>query len=141
MLQNRLRNHHRMMFSQLAQFTDIALLLLRFMVGIVFITSRWNHLKDPEARSKDIGMSKGFTIFLGAAEVAGSLGVIFGVLTQLAAAGLILIVLGAIQKKIFVWHTGFWGESGTNGWSYDTMLMVMSLVIVTTGGGSLSLMK
>ena len=34
------------------------------------------------ARSKDIGMSKGFTIFLGAAEVAGSLGVIFGVLTQ-----------------------------------------------------------
>ncbi|PYJ65972.1 MAG: hypothetical protein DMF38_11135 [Verrucomicrobia bacterium] len=40
------------------------------------------------ARSKDIGMSKGFTIFLGAAQVAGSLGVIFGVFTQLAAAGL-----------------------------------------------------
>ena len=111
------------------------------MVGLVFITSGWKHLKDPEARSTDIGMSKGFTIFLGAAEVAGSLGVIFGVLTQIAAAGLILLMLGAIQKKIFVWHTGFWGDSGTNGWSYDLMLVVMNLVIVTTCGGNLSAMK
>jgi putative oxidoreductase len=130
-----------MVFPQLAQFTDVALLLLRVMVGLVFITSGWKHLKDPEARSKDIGMSKGFTIFLGAAEVAGSLGIIFGVLTQLAAAGLILLMLGAIQKKTFVWRTGFWGESGTNGWSYDAMLIVMSLVIVTTGGGNFSVMK
>ena len=129
------------MFPQLARFTDVALLLLRIMIGIVFVTSGWKHLQDPEVRSKSIGMSKGFTIFLGAAEVAGSLGVIFGVLAQLAAVSLILIMLGAIQKKIFVWRTGFWGKSGTNGWSYDTMLIVMNLVIVTTGGGNLSLMK
>jgi len=128
-----------MLFPQLIQFTDVALLLLRVMVGLVFITSGWKHLKDPEARSKDIGMNKGFTIFLGAAEVAGSLGVIFGVLTQLAAAGLMLIMLGAILKKGFVWRTGFWGDSGTNGWSYDMMLVVMNFVIVTTGGGNLSL--
>jgi len=70
------------MFPQLAQFTDVALFLLRVMVGIVFITSGWNHLRR-EARTSE--WAKGFTIFLGAAEVAGSLGVIFGVLTQLAA--------------------------------------------------------
>ena len=128
-----------MIFPQLAQFTDIALLLLRLMVGIVFITSGYKHLKDPATRSKDIGMSKGVTIFLGAAELAGGLGVISGVLAQLAAIGLILVMLGAIQKKIFTWHTGFWGKSGTNGWSYDTMLVVMNLVIVTTGGGNLTL--
>jgi putative oxidoreductase len=130
-----------MIFPQLARFSDVALLLLRIMVGGVLITSGWKHLRDPDARSKDIEMSKGFTVFLGAAEVAGSLGLIFGVLTQLAAIGLILILLGAIQKKIFVWRTGFWGKSGTNGWSYDTMLIVMDLVIVTTGGGNLSLTK
>jgi putative oxidoreductase len=130
-----------MIFPQLVHFTDVALLLLRIMVGIVFISSGWNHLKEPGARSKDIGMSKGFTIFLGAAEVAGGLGVALGLLTQLAASGLILIMLVAIQKKIFVWRTGFWGKSGTNGWSYDTMLVVMNLVIVTTGGGNLSLSK
>ena len=128
-----------MIFPQLAQFTDIALLLLRLMVGIVFITSGYKHLKDPATRSKDMGMSKSFTLFLGAAELAGGLGVISGVLAQLAAIGLILLMLGAIQKKIFTWHTGFWGKSGTNGWSYDTMLVVMNLVIVTTGGGYLTL--
>jgi putative oxidoreductase len=128
-----------MIFPQLAQFTDIALLLLRLMVGIVFITSGYKHLKDPATRSKDIGMSKGFTFFLGAAELAGGLGVISGVLAQLAAVGLILVMLGAMQKKIFTWHTGFWGKSGTNGWSYDTMLVIMNLVIVTTGGGNLAL--
>lgn len=128
-----------MTFPQLAQFTDVALLLLRFMVGILFITSGYKHLKDPATRSKDIGMSKSFTIFLGAAELAGGLGVISGVLAQLAAIGLILVMLGAIQKKIFTWHTGFWGKAGTNGWSYDTTLIVMSLVIVTTGGGNLTL--
>ncbi len=128
-------------FPQLARFTDLALLVLRVMVGIVFVTSGYKHLRDPGARSKDIGMSKGFTIFLGAAESAGGLGVISGVLTQLAAIGLILLMLGAIQKKMFVWHTGFWGKSGTDGWSYDTMLMVMNLVIVTTGGGNLALTR
>ena len=130
-----------MLFPQLARFTDVALLLLRIMVGIVFITSGWKHFQDPEGRSKAIEMSKSFTIFLGAVEVTGSLGVIFGVLAQPAAAGLIVIMLGAIQKKIFVWRTGFWGKSGTDGWSYDAMLAVMNLVIVTTGGGNLSVMK
>ncbi len=101
-----------MTFPQLAQFTDIALLLLRFMVGIVFVTSGYNHLKDPATRSKDIGMSKSVTIFLGAAEFAGGLGVISGVLAQLAAIGLILVMLGAIQKKIFVWQHRLLGKIG-----------------------------
>jgi len=127
------------MFPLLGGFTDASLLLLRLMVGIVFITSGWSHLSNPSQRSKDIGMSKGFTAFLGAAELAGGLGVTFGILTQLAAIGLILVMLGAMQKKVFVWRTGFWGPSGTNGWSYETMLIVMNLVILTTGGGNLSI--
>jgi putative oxidoreductase len=122
------------MYPQLTRFSDLGFLLLRLMVGIVFLTSGWNHLKDPEGRSRSIGMSKGFTIFLGMGEVAGALGVMFGVLTQLAALGLILIMLGAIQRKIFVWHTGFWGEK-TYGWHYDLTFVIMNLVIIFTGGG------
>lgn len=130
-----------MIFPQLSQFTDIALFLLRLMVGIIFLTSGWKHVRAPEARSRDIGMSKGFTIFLGAAELVGGVGLISGLLAQLTAIGLILIMLGAIQRKIFVWHTGFWGSAGTNGWSYDTTIIVMNLVIFTTGGGNLSLAR
>ena len=128
------------MFPQLARFTDLGLLLLRLMVALVFVNSGYNQLKDPEARSKSIGMAKSFTIFLGIAEVAGGLGVAFGVLTQLAAFGLILIMLGAIQKKIFVWHTSFWGDK-TYGWHYDLMFIVMNLVIAFTDGGGYVLLK
>jgi putative oxidoreductase len=123
------------MFPQLAAFQNFAILLLRLMVGAIFASSGWSHLKDPEGRSKSIGMSKGFTVFLGAAEFAGALGVMFGVLTQVAAAGLILLMLSAIQKKIFVWKTGFWGKHGTDGWHYDLMLAVMNLAIIATNGG------
>ncbi len=128
------------MFPQLARFTDFGILLLRLMVGLVFVTSGYHHLKNPAERAKSIGMSKGFTIFLGTGEVAGSLGVAFGVLTQLAAFGLILIMLGAIQKKIFVWHTGFWGDKGS-GWHYDLMIVLMNLLIAFTDGGRYVLMR
>jgi putative oxidoreductase len=128
------------MFPQLARFTDLGILLLRLMVGLVFVTSGYSHLKDPEARAKSIEMPKSFTIFLGIAEVAGGLGVAFGVLTQLAAFGLILIMLGAIQKKIFAWHTGFWGEK-TYGWHYDLMFVLVNLVIAFTNGGNYALMR
>lgn len=128
------------MFPQLARFTDLGLLLMRLMVGLVFVNSGFNHLKDPAARAKSIGMSKPFIIFLGTAEVAGGLGVTFGVLTQLAAFGLILIMLGAIQKKIFAWHTGFWGEKGS-GWHYDLIIILINLVIAFTDGGAYLLMR
>src|SRR5579862_6613240 len=127
------------MFPQLSRFTDLGLLLLRLMVGLVFVTSGYSHVKDPAERSKSIGMSKGFTIFLGIGEVAGGLGVAAGVLTQLAAFGLILIMLGAIQRKIFVWHTGFWGEKSF-GWHYDLMFVLINLVIAFTDGGAYVLM-
>jgi putative oxidoreductase len=128
------------MFPVLSRFTDLGILLLRLMVGLVFVTSGYSHLKDPEARSKSIGMSKGFTVFLGLAEVAGGLGVAAGVLPQIAAFGLIFIMLGAIQKKMFVWHTGFWGEK-SSGWHYDLILVLINLLIAFTDGGSYVLVK
>ena len=127
------------MFPQLANFTDFGILLLRLMVAAVFITGGYGHLKDPEASAKSIEMSKSFAIFLGLAEVAGGLGVAFGVLTQLAALGLVLIMLGAIYKKIVAWHSAFWGEKAS-GWHYDLIFVVMNLMIAFTDGGAYTLM-
>jgi hypothetical protein len=63
------------MFRGLLRYSDVGLLLLRFMVAAVFFTSGLSHLKDPVGRSKSIGASPAFTRFLGNAEVLGSLGV------------------------------------------------------------------
>ena len=95
------------MMFHLAQFTDFGLLFLRLMVGTTYMRSGYSDLKDSDVRSKSIGMSKRFTFFLAVAELAGGAGLVVGVLQQLAAIGLILVMLGAIQKKIFVWKTGF----------------------------------
>jgi putative oxidoreductase len=124
----------RILIPALLPLADLALLLLRIMVAIVFFSSGLSHARDPVARAKSIGTSPGSTRLLGIAEMAGALGVAFGVLIQPAAIGLILIMLGAIQRKIFVWHTGFWGE-GSSGWHYDLLFVVANLVIATTGGG------
>jgi putative oxidoreductase len=124
----------------LTPFTDYGILSLRVMAGAVYVDSGYNDLKDPDARSKSLGIPKGFAIFLAVAEIAGGAAIVAGVFQQLAAIGLILIMLGAIQKKIFVWKTGFWGKDGF-GWSYDLTLVSMLLVILFTDGGKFVLLR
>src|SRR5437867_1383736 len=124
------------LFPALLRFSDVGLLLVRLMVAVVFFDSGWNHVKNPVERSKSIGASPRYTVFLGTAVVAASIGVALRDLIELAAMELILIMLGAIQKKVFVWRIGFWGGPAP-GWHYDLMLVVLNLVIVTTGGGKI----
>jgi putative oxidoreductase len=121
-------------FPQLLHLDDVALLCLRLVVAVVFFESGRRHAADPVGRAASIGLSPGFTRFIGIGEMAAALGIGFGVLAQVAALGLILIMLGAIQKKVFVWHAGFWGEK-TYGWHYDLTYLVCNLVILTTGCG------
>ena len=123
----------------LAPLTDPSLLFLRVIAGAIFADSGYKDITSPDTRSKDIGMPKGFTIFLAVAELAGGAGLILGVFQQLAAVGLILIMLGAIQKKLMVWKTGFWGEKGP-GWYYELTLIAMLTVVIATDGGNLVLL-
>ena len=119
-------------------YASVALLCLRLMLAAVFGTSGWSHLTNLESRSKSIGLSKPFTLFLAVAELAGALGLATGVLARWAAIGLILVMLGAIQKKMFVWKTGFWGKD-SQGWHYELLFIVMNLVVLCVGPGSLVL--
>jgi putative oxidoreductase len=119
-------------------FTDLSLLLLRLMLALVFGTSGWGHLRHARERAKSIGLSVPFTLFLGAAELAGATALAVGFLADWAALGLILVMLGAIYKKIVQWKTGFWGENSM-GWHYELLMIAMNLVIVTVGPGRYSL--
>jgi putative oxidoreductase len=123
-----------------ASFTDYGLLVMRVMAGSIYADSGYQDLRNVDARSKSIGLPKGLTLFLAVAELAGGAGLILGVLQQLAAIGLILVMLGAVQKKIFVWKTGFWGSDGL-GWYYELTLVSMLLVILSTDGGRFVLLR
>jgi putative oxidoreductase len=123
----------------LLDYADWALLLLRLLTGLIFVNSGWRDVQDPVARGASMGVAPWFARFLGLAEVAGGLAIGIGVWPQLAAIGLSLIMLGAIQKKIMVWKTGFWGEKSM-GWHYDLLLLGINLVILTTGGGRFTIL-
>jgi putative oxidoreductase len=122
------------MFPHLAQYSDHSLLFMRFMVGLIFADSGYRDLKEPRTRGESIGLPTPLAAFIGVAELLGGIGVIIGIWPQLASAGLILVMLGALQRKIFVWKTGFWGTDGF-GWYYELTLVSMLLVVLFTNGG------
>lgn len=51
---------------------------------------------------------------------------------------LVGVMLGAIQKKVFAWKAGIWGDQG-QGWYYDLLYLTCSPVILTTGGGAITI--
>lgn len=124
------------MLIDLASYTDISLLLLRVMIAIVFIASGWAHATNPKARAKDIEMPVRVTFGLGIWEMIGALSVALGIYPQIGALMLILVMLGAIYKKIFSWHMGFF-HNHTDGWHYDMIFLIANLVVLTTAGGNL----
>ena len=77
-------------------YADWSLLLLRLALALVFGASGFSHLRQPNERAASIGMSVPFTVFLGAGELAGAIGLAVGFMAQWAALGLILVMLGAI---------------------------------------------
>ena len=119
---------------------NIALLLLRFLVMLVFVWNGWGHAKDPVASGKDIGFSPPFARLLGIVELLAGLGVGFGVLTRLSALGLMITMLGAIHRKAMVWATGFWGKS-SQGWHYDLIFFAINLLVFGTAGGPWTLTR
>ena len=60
---------------RLLPYADVAVLLMRLLVGAVFVTSGGSHVRDPVARGESIGLPPGVTRLLGIAELAGGLGV------------------------------------------------------------------
>lgn len=113
---------------------QIALLGLRALTGLVFVWSGVAHARDPEGSSKDIGLPKPIVLLVGIVELLAGLGVAGGLLTRLSCIGLMIVMLGAMHRKAFVWHSGFWGKS-SQGWHYDLIFFLICLLTFATNGG------
>lgn len=124
------------MLSSLNRYGDWGLLALRLAVGAIFIyhgTLKWQ-MSDPSP----------IMTILKFAEPIGGLALILGALTQLAALGLAIIMLGAIYMKASGFgqqaldFAGSFAPQGGTGWEFDLMILAGCITLLLMGAGSLS---
>lgn len=124
------------MLEQLTQYNDIGLLILRLGVAIIFVYHALPKLKSAKNVAQMVGMPAGMIFMLGGVELLSSLGLVLGIYTQLAAALLAIVMVGAIYFKILKWHVPFAAMDKT-GWEFDFVLLVANIAILLSGGGSI----
>lgn len=121
--------------AYLIQFGGFGILALRAVIGAIFLV----HAKPkfgswkPQAEGQANPMA-GAMRFLSIVETLGALSVLTGFLTQFAAIGLGLVMLGAIYFKVFKWKSGFMSHTGT-GWELDLIVLAGCIALATLGGG------
>ncbi len=112
----------------LYNYNDFVLLFLRIIIGAIFLHHGMGKIKH----------ARGKYLALGFVEVAGSLGMFTGLLTQPAAIGLAIVMLGATFMKKFRWHTHFSSETNT-GYELDLIILAGCLLLLVMGAGAFSL--
>lgn len=119
-------------------FVPLALLFLRISLASSFLVHGKQKLAMWKAQPSEQMSKKMLGIFriLSIAEILGGLALLFGFLTQWAALGLSIIMLGALYFKIKVWKKKF---SEASGWEIDLIMLAGLLLLLTIGAGIYSL--
>jgi putative oxidoreductase len=126
--------------ARLHQLSDVALLLLRIGIGTVFLvhgTAKRRLWKMQPSAQMPLGFLRTLRL-LSIAEPAGGLAVLVGFLTQPAALGLALVMLGALRFLTTKAHRKFTTETGA-GWEFELMLLLGALVLLAMGAGRFAL--
>ena len=127
-------------FANLHQFGDWGLLALRVAVGAIFFvhgTQKWAMWKMQPSEQMPAGMLT-LMKFLSIVEPLGALAVLGGFFTQLAAAGLGIIMIGAITLKKMMIKIPFSAQDKT-GWEFDFIILAACIALFVLGAGSIGL--
>lgn len=126
------------MFTQLLQYNDVGLLLLRIAIAVVFLYHGLPKLSKSKMMSQMMGIPAGMIFMLGIVESLASLGIAFGIYTQLSALLLAIVMMGAINMKMMKWGVPF-AASDKTGWEFDFILLFASVAVLLGGGGSIGI--
>lgn len=117
---------------------DLVFLLLRIAVGIVFLVHglqkwpMWIATPSEGMSRRMLYVFRSLSVF----EPVAALALFSGFLTQVFAAGLIVVMAGAIYMKVFVWGKKFTGDGG---WEFEFVLIAALIIILCFGAGAYGL--
>ncbi len=114
------------MFTQLLEYNNVGLLLLRLAIAAIFIYHAMPKLKNAKGMAQMVGMPAGMVLMLGIVEFVASVGLIVGFYTQLSALLLAIVMVGAIGMKMMKWHVPFAAMDKTV-WEFDLILLAATL--------------
>jgi putative oxidoreductase len=119
--------------------TDLLLLLIRVIVGYVFIRAGWDKIQHP---LNWMGPTSGFPGFFQAlaaiAEYCGGIALILGFLTRIAAFGIACTMVTAVYMLRFVWSAPFISPTGGIAYVLPLILLLIVLVLLNLGAGRFS---
>ena len=125
---------------------DLALLVVRVVIGAMFTLSGFFKLTDPARRTKmeeslaNAGMARGLAPLVSAVELLAGLGVLFGLVTAISALGLLAISLGALITAAIPKAEGKGIHKFENIlYTPEALLVAGALVLMATGPGGWSL--
>jgi putative oxidoreductase len=121
------------MLDSLNPFLPYALLFLRIIVAIIFFSSGLKKVRQPAKSAEKQGLPSFLMFTVGMGEIVAPILIAVGIYVQIGAMILIIVMLGAISMKIFVWGVGFYSSEGY-GWHYDLLLLCANLVFLAGGG-------
>ncbi|MCH8023130.1 MAG: DoxX family protein [Candidatus Marinimicrobia bacterium] len=128
------------LLSNLTALNDWGLLALRIALAAIFIyhgSQKWAMWKMSPSEQMPAGMLN-MMKFLSIVEPLGGVAVAVGFLTQPAALGLGIIMLGAINTKVRVMKVPFAPQDKT-GWEMDLILLAACIALFFAGAGSIAL--
>lgn len=120
--------------------SNIGLLALRIAIAAIFWghgrqkRRMWTMQPSEQMPAQMIAIMK----FLSIVEPLGALAVLTGFLTRPAAAGLGIIMLGAIRFKLMKWKVPFTSMDKI-GWEFDLIILSACVALISAGGGLWSL--
>ena len=119
-------------------FEYYALLILRVILGEIFLYHGLPKIFSPKKRASGMGMPAFLVFLIGLAETLAALGAILGFYTEIAGLLIAIVMIGALCFKVFKWHVPFSTMKGM-GWEFDLILLAAGLVLVGLGAGTISL--
>lgn len=119
---------------------SVVILLLRLILGIVFIVHGWQKVGNLSATVEGMtsnGLPEVIVYLVSFGEFLGGIALVIGLLTKIAAGGIAIIMAGA--AFIVHWSGGF--LLSNNGYEYALTLLIISIVVLLSPPGDFSLDK